>query len=216
MLIFLNVLDRNQLKAAYLMSVESSEGLLDEIGSQALASGAYTSPSAAAEKIDSVATADIVNVSKVPVDYNIISSFVFRTVSPLPVFCSADKIGDPLLELASSPHNPNSEGQDFAPVTPSLWDTHQSCICEVLTLNVSIRPHFRWHFAGVTLCVWGVCSPLCLGLLLIFLFCQLPQRPRFGRMQNTNILNEYQHWLSAPQMALPTPTASQILIQQFL
>uniref|UniRef100_A0A670KFX1 Ubiquinol-cytochrome c reductase core protein 2 n=1 Tax=Podarcis muralis TaxID=64176 RepID=A0A670KFX1_PODMU len=55
---------KNQLKAAYLMSVESSEGLLDEIGSQALASGAYTSPSAAAEKIDSVATADIVNAAK--------------------------------------------------------------------------------------------------------------------------------------------------------
>lgn len=59
-------MDRNQLKAAFLMSVESSGGLLAEIGSQALASGTYTSPTAVVEKIDSVATADIVNVSNVP------------------------------------------------------------------------------------------------------------------------------------------------------
>ncbi|XP_062999101.1 cytochrome b-c1 complex subunit 2, mitochondrial [Elgaria multicarinata webbii] len=55
---------KNQLKAAFLMSVESSEGFLDEIGSQALASGACTSPAAVVEKIDSVAAADVVNAAK--------------------------------------------------------------------------------------------------------------------------------------------------------
>ncbi|KAH0631919.1 hypothetical protein JD844_019822, partial [Phrynosoma platyrhinos] len=55
---------KNQLKAAFLMSIESSEGLLDEIGSQALASGAYASPATVVEKIDSVATADVVNAAK--------------------------------------------------------------------------------------------------------------------------------------------------------
>ncbi|KAJ6659740.1 hypothetical protein lerEdw1_018455 [Lerista edwardsae] len=55
---------KNQLKAAFLMSVESLEGLLDEIGSQALASGAYTSPATVVEKIDAVATADVVNAAK--------------------------------------------------------------------------------------------------------------------------------------------------------
>lgn len=54
---------RNQLKANYLMSVETSKGLLNEIGSEALVSGTHTSPSAAAQKIDSVSTADVVNVS---------------------------------------------------------------------------------------------------------------------------------------------------------
>ncbi|KAF7242940.1 Cytochrome b-c1 complex subunit 2, mitochondrial [Varanus komodoensis] len=55
---------KNQLRAAYLMSIESSEGLLDEIGSQALASGAYMSPTTVVEKIDSVVTADVVNAAK--------------------------------------------------------------------------------------------------------------------------------------------------------
>ncbi|XP_064581613.1 cytochrome b-c1 complex subunit 2, mitochondrial [Zonotrichia leucophrys gambelii] len=55
---------KNQLKANYLMSVETSEGLLNEIGSEALVSGTHTSPSAAAQKIDSVATADVVNAAK--------------------------------------------------------------------------------------------------------------------------------------------------------
>ncbi|XP_048351267.1 LOW QUALITY PROTEIN: cytochrome b-c1 complex subunit 2, mitochondrial [Sphaerodactylus townsendi] len=55
---------KNQLKAALLMSVESSDGLLEEIGCQALASGAYASPAAVVEKIDAVTTADIVNAAK--------------------------------------------------------------------------------------------------------------------------------------------------------
>ncbi|XP_005523001.1 cytochrome b-c1 complex subunit 2, mitochondrial [Parus major] len=55
---------KNQLKANYLMSVETSKGLLNEIGSESLVSGTHTSPSAAAQKIDSVATADVVNAAK--------------------------------------------------------------------------------------------------------------------------------------------------------
>lgn len=58
------LLDRNKLKAGYLMSVESSEGFLDEVGSQALAAGSYTPPSTVLQQIDSVADADIINVSK--------------------------------------------------------------------------------------------------------------------------------------------------------
>lgn len=45
------------------MSVETAEGLLNEIGSESLVSGTHTSPSVVAQKIDSVATADVVNVS---------------------------------------------------------------------------------------------------------------------------------------------------------
>ncbi|XP_054850582.1 cytochrome b-c1 complex subunit 2, mitochondrial [Eublepharis macularius] len=55
---------KNQLKAALLMSAELSSNLLEEIGSQALASGSYTPPGAVVEKIDAVATADIVNAAK--------------------------------------------------------------------------------------------------------------------------------------------------------
>lgn len=61
--------DRQQLKAAFFMSVESSEGLLNEIGSQALASGTYTSPASVVEQIESVTTADVVNVSLAPVSH---------------------------------------------------------------------------------------------------------------------------------------------------
>ncbi|XP_077172253.1 cytochrome b-c1 complex subunit 2, mitochondrial [Paroedura picta] len=55
---------KSQLKAALLMSVEPSGGLLEEIGSQALSSGTYASPAAAAAKIDAVTTADVVNAAK--------------------------------------------------------------------------------------------------------------------------------------------------------
>ncbi|XP_005054720.1 PREDICTED: cytochrome b-c1 complex subunit 2, mitochondrial [Ficedula albicollis] len=55
---------KNQLKANILMSAETSKGLLNEIGTEALVSGTHTSPSAAAQKIDSVATADVVNAAK--------------------------------------------------------------------------------------------------------------------------------------------------------
>ncbi|XP_074866636.1 cytochrome b-c1 complex subunit 2, mitochondrial [Carettochelys insculpta] len=59
---------KNNLKASYLMLVETSDGLLNEIGSEALASGKYTSPTAVIQNIDSVATADIVNAAKKFVD----------------------------------------------------------------------------------------------------------------------------------------------------
>ncbi|CAD7671301.1 unnamed protein product [Nyctereutes procyonoides] len=55
---------KNKLKAAYLMSVESSEGFLDEVGSQALVAGLYTPPATVLQQIDSVADADIVNAAK--------------------------------------------------------------------------------------------------------------------------------------------------------
>lgn len=51
------------MKAEYLMSMESSEGLLEEMGAQALSSGAYHSPETVAQSIDSVSHADVVNVS---------------------------------------------------------------------------------------------------------------------------------------------------------
>lgn len=57
---------RNQLKAAYLMSVETAQGLLNEIGSEALLSGTHTAPAVVAQKIDSVTSADVVNVSVSP------------------------------------------------------------------------------------------------------------------------------------------------------
>ena len=46
------------------MSVESSEGLLDEVVSQPLAAGSYTPPSTVLQQIDAVADADVINVSK--------------------------------------------------------------------------------------------------------------------------------------------------------
>ncbi|XP_073447151.1 cytochrome b-c1 complex subunit 2, mitochondrial [Aquarana catesbeiana] len=55
---------KNQLKSQYLLSSENSSGLLNEIGSQALAAGTYTSPAAAIQQIDSVTSADVVNAAK--------------------------------------------------------------------------------------------------------------------------------------------------------
>lgn len=46
------------------MSVETSEGFLSEIGSQALAAGSYMPPSTVLQQIDSVADADVVKVSR--------------------------------------------------------------------------------------------------------------------------------------------------------
>ncbi len=56
-------LSRNQLTAEYLMSIESSEGLMEAIGSQVLAEGTYHSPEAVTQKINAVSSADVVNVS---------------------------------------------------------------------------------------------------------------------------------------------------------
>lgn len=55
---------KNKLKAGYLMFMESSEGFLNEIGSQALIAGSYTPPSAVLQQIDSVADADVINAAK--------------------------------------------------------------------------------------------------------------------------------------------------------
>uniref|UniRef100_A0A671P559 Cytochrome b-c1 complex subunit 2, mitochondrial-like n=1 Tax=Sinocyclocheilus anshuiensis TaxID=1608454 RepID=A0A671P559_9TELE len=55
---------KNQLTAEYLMSVESSEGLMEAIGSQVLAEGTYHSPEAVTQKISAVSSADVVNVAK--------------------------------------------------------------------------------------------------------------------------------------------------------
>uniref|UniRef100_H0XYI5 Cytochrome b-c1 complex subunit 2, mitochondrial n=1 Tax=Otolemur garnettii TaxID=30611 RepID=H0XYI5_OTOGA len=55
---------RNKLKAGYLMSVESSEGFLDEVGSQALVAGSYIQPSRVLQEIDSVADDDVINAAK--------------------------------------------------------------------------------------------------------------------------------------------------------
>ncbi|XP_064789554.1 cytochrome b-c1 complex subunit 2, mitochondrial-like [Oncorhynchus masou masou] len=54
---------KTQLKAEYLMSLESSEGLLDAMGSQALSEGVYHSPEAIAQKIDSVSATDVANAA---------------------------------------------------------------------------------------------------------------------------------------------------------
>lgn len=54
---------RTQLKAEYLMSMETSEGLLEAIGMQALTEGTCHTPEAVIQKIDAVSSSDIVNVS---------------------------------------------------------------------------------------------------------------------------------------------------------
>ncbi|XP_056153774.1 cytochrome b-c1 complex subunit 2, mitochondrial isoform X2 [Lampris incognitus] len=55
---------KTQLKAHYLMSLETSEGLLEAMGSQVLAGGAYNSPDAIAKDIDNVSLNDIAGVAK--------------------------------------------------------------------------------------------------------------------------------------------------------
>uniref|UniRef100_A0A4W5Q3B6 Ubiquinol-cytochrome c reductase core protein 2a n=1 Tax=Hucho hucho TaxID=62062 RepID=A0A4W5Q3B6_9TELE len=59
---------KKQLNAEYLMSMESSEGLLEEMGAQALSSGAYHSPETVTQSIDSVSHADVVNAARKFVD----------------------------------------------------------------------------------------------------------------------------------------------------
>ncbi|XP_059405921.1 cytochrome b-c1 complex subunit 2, mitochondrial-like [Carassius carassius] len=55
---------KTQLKSDYLMSLESSEGLLEELGVQVLSSGVYSSPQTVAHNIDSVTSADLVKAAK--------------------------------------------------------------------------------------------------------------------------------------------------------
>ncbi|XP_048088368.1 cytochrome b-c1 complex subunit 2, mitochondrial isoform X1 [Alosa alosa] len=55
---------KNQLKAQYLMSLETSEGLLEAIGTQALGEGTYHTPEVMSQKIDAVSSNDVVNAAK--------------------------------------------------------------------------------------------------------------------------------------------------------
>ncbi|KAI1895972.1 hypothetical protein AGOR_G00090020 [Albula goreensis] len=55
---------KNQVKADYLMSLESSDGMLEDMGSQALAGGTYQPPEAVAQGIDSVSSNDVINAAK--------------------------------------------------------------------------------------------------------------------------------------------------------
>uniref|UniRef100_A0A6Q2XYA9 Ubiquinol-cytochrome c reductase core protein 2a n=1 Tax=Esox lucius TaxID=8010 RepID=A0A6Q2XYA9_ESOLU len=59
---------KNQLKADYLMSIESSEGMLEEMGAQALSNEAYLAPDTVTQSIDSVSLVDVVNAAKKFVD----------------------------------------------------------------------------------------------------------------------------------------------------
>lgn len=57
---------RNQVKVDYLMSLESSDGLLEELGLQGLVGGAYSPPEAVLQKIDSITSDAVTNVSSLP------------------------------------------------------------------------------------------------------------------------------------------------------
>ena len=59
---------RNQVKAEYLMSMESSEGLMEEIGDQVLSAAAYQLPETVLQAIDAVTTDDVVKVSDFTVE----------------------------------------------------------------------------------------------------------------------------------------------------
>ncbi|XP_041670772.1 cytochrome b-c1 complex subunit 2, mitochondrial isoform X2 [Cheilinus undulatus] len=53
-----------QLKSQFLMSLETSEGLLEAMGTQALAEGAYCSHEEISKKIDNVSLTDVANAAK--------------------------------------------------------------------------------------------------------------------------------------------------------
>ncbi|XP_071329815.1 ubiquinol-cytochrome c reductase core protein 2a [Trachinotus anak] len=59
---------KNQAKAEYLMSIESSEGLMEEIGAQALTTAAYQPPDTVIQAIDAVTQNDVVKAAKKFVD----------------------------------------------------------------------------------------------------------------------------------------------------
>lgn len=54
---------RAQLQGQFLMSLETSEGLLEEMGSQALATGSYCPSAEISKNIDNVSLTDVSNVS---------------------------------------------------------------------------------------------------------------------------------------------------------
>ncbi|XP_051878529.1 cytochrome b-c1 complex subunit 2, mitochondrial [Pristis pectinata] len=55
---------KSQLRAKYLMAVETSDGLLDEIGSQALLTGTFVPTPDLVQRIDSVSLSDVVKAAK--------------------------------------------------------------------------------------------------------------------------------------------------------
>ncbi|KAM9394404.1 ubiquinol-cytochrome c reductase core protein 2a [Pholidichthys leucotaenia] len=59
---------KNQVKTEYLMSIESSERLLEEIGAQALTTAAYQAPDAVLKTLDAVTQSDVVKAAKKFVD----------------------------------------------------------------------------------------------------------------------------------------------------
>lgn len=61
-------LHRNQVKVEYLMSMESSESLIEEIGAQALNTAAYQLPDTVLQAIDAVTQDDVVKVSAFTVE----------------------------------------------------------------------------------------------------------------------------------------------------
>lgn len=59
---------KNQVKAEYLMSMECSEGLLEEIGAQALNTATYQHPEAVVQAVDAVTHDDVLKAAKKFVD----------------------------------------------------------------------------------------------------------------------------------------------------
>ncbi|KAI7803559.1 cytochrome b-c1 complex subunit 2, mitochondrial [Triplophysa rosa] len=55
---------KNQLLADYLMSLETSEGWLEEVGVQVLSSGSYSSPLSVTQSINSVTSNDVIKAAK--------------------------------------------------------------------------------------------------------------------------------------------------------
>lgn len=60
---WLSFVCRTQAKVDYLMSTESSEGLMAEMGAQALATGTYQPPETVLQAIDAITQDDVVKVS---------------------------------------------------------------------------------------------------------------------------------------------------------
>ncbi|MEQ2186131.1 hypothetical protein GOODEAATRI_025482, partial [Goodea atripinnis] len=58
----------NQVKAEYLMSIESSEGLMEEIGAQVLSTAAYQAPESVLQAIDTITKNDVVMAARKFVD----------------------------------------------------------------------------------------------------------------------------------------------------
>ncbi|XP_055360562.1 cytochrome b-c1 complex subunit 2, mitochondrial isoform X2 [Betta splendens] len=55
---------KTQLKGHFLMALETSDGFLEAIGTQALADGSYQSPEEMSKKIDNISLSDIANAAK--------------------------------------------------------------------------------------------------------------------------------------------------------